>query len=85
MEDEFEDDMEYFDESSVCWKVREVTLSYIEMLMRKDSEFKDKKGKDPNFLDVLSTKLIEENEGVSKRAFQCFNYIIESISTIKTK
>lgn len=84
MEDEYEEE-EYYSESSVCWKVREVSLNYVTMLMRKDMEFKQKKAKSIEFLNLLSTKLIEENENVNKKAFECFNYIIESISTTKKK
>lgn len=53
------------------------------MLMRKDMEFKEKKAKSIEFLNLLSTKLIEQDENVSKKAFECFNFIIESISTTK--
>jgi hypothetical protein len=84
MEDEFEEEEEYYSESSVCWKVREVSLNYVTMLMRKDMEFK-KRAKSIEFLNLLSTKLIEENENVNKKAFECFNFIIESISTTKKK
>ena len=59
MEDEFEDEEYYYSESSVCWKVREVSLNYVTMLMRKDMEFKEKKAKSIEFLNLLSTKLIE--------------------------
>lgn len=41
MEDEyFEDEDYYYTEDSICWKVREVSLNYVTMLMRKDNEFK---------------------------------------------
>lgn len=59
MEDEFEEEEYYYSESSVCWKVREVSLDYVTMLIRKDTEFKSKKAKSIEFLDFLSKKLIE--------------------------
>ena len=51
--------------------------------MHKDKCFRDNKVKSEDFLKILSTKLVEENEKVSTSAFECFNYIIESISTSK--
>jgi hypothetical protein len=61
MEDEqgYEDDDYYFTEDSVCWKVREVTLAYVTVFMRRDIEFKNKKLKEPSFMTLLSMKLIE--------------------------
>ena len=70
-------------EDSVCWKVRAASIRYTTVLMHKDMQFRDKKVKSKEFLNLLSTKLIEENEKVSTSAFECFNYIIESISTSK--
>lgn len=41
-EDGYEEEDYYYTEDSVCWKVREVTLAYITMLMRRDNDFKNK-------------------------------------------
>lgn len=82
--DEYEDEEAYYyTDDSICWKVRAATLRYITILMHKDKSFRERKAKSSEFLSLLARKLVEENENVSKMAFECFNYIIESISTTK--
>ena len=56
--------------------MRAATVRYTTVLMHKDKCFRDNKVKSKDFLNLLSTKLVEENEKVSTSAFECFNYII---------
>lgn len=45
VEDEYEMEEEYFNEDTICWKVRAAILKYITTLMHKDKHFRDNKAK----------------------------------------
>ena len=61
MEDEYEEEEDYFTDDAVCWKVRAAVIKYTTILMPKDRLFRDNKVKSQDFLNLLSSKLIEEN------------------------
>lgn len=83
-----EDDYGYYeaqgDSDEKGWKVRRATMHYVIVLLKKDKNFRNKIGSSPDFINLLSTKLIETNSMVSQMAFHTFHSLIESISTERT-
>ncbi len=80
-----EDDYGYYeaegDTDEKGWKVRRAAMHYAIVLLKKDKNFRKKVNSSPNFIQLLSAKLIETNSMVSEMAFQTFHKLIESIST----
>ena len=61
-QDDFGGDEEYnYSDDSICWKVRAAALKYVTQLLHKHKGFRENMARSPEFLQLLSNKLIEEN------------------------
>lgn len=45
IQEEYEEEEDFYNDDNVCWKVRAATLRYVTTLMHKDKQFREHKAK----------------------------------------